>query len=92
LLARQQQLSRERLAARMGETTTVMIDGPAGSREGLWAARTAGSAWEVDGGVVVEGDDLVAGTLVPVRITGAAAYDLFARVERPADPALRILS
>ena len=28
---------------------------PGGGREGLWAARTAGSAWEVDGGVVVEG-------------------------------------
>ncbi len=91
LLARQQELSRERLARRIGETTTVMIDGPAGGRPGLWAARTTGSAWEVDGGVVVEGDNLAAGRLVPVRVTGAAAYDLFARVERPADPALTIL-
>ncbi len=91
LLARQQQLSHERLARRIGETVTVMIDGPAGGREGLWAARPAGSAWEVDGGVVVEGENLVAGQLVPVRITGAAAYDLFARAERPADPALNIL-
>jgi tRNA A37 methylthiotransferase MiaB len=91
LLARQQQLSRERLSRRIGETMTVMIDGPAGERAGLWAARSGGSAWEVDGGVVVEGDNLVAGQLVPVRITGAAAYDLFARVERPADPALTIL-
>jgi ribosomal protein S12 methylthiotransferase len=91
LLARQQQLSRERLSHRIGETMTVMIDGPAGGRTGLWAARSKGSAWEVDGGVVVEADNLVAGQLVPVRITGAAAYDLFARVERPADPALTIL-
>ena len=91
LLAHQQRLSRERLAGRIGETMTVMIDGPAGGRSGLWAARGTGSAWEVDGGVVVEGEDLVAGQLVPVRITGAAAYDLFARIERPADPALTIL-
>jgi ribosomal protein S12 methylthiotransferase len=92
LLGRQQQLSRERLGARIGDWVEVMVDGPAGEREGLWAARTAGSAWEVDGGVVVEGDDLVPGQILPVRITGAAAYDLFARVDRPADPALNILS
>jgi ribosomal protein S12 methylthiotransferase len=91
LLARQQQLSRERLSKRIGERLTVMIDGPAGNRPGLWAARTSGSAWEVDGGVVVEGDNLVAGQLVPVRVTGAAAYDLFASVERPSDPALHVL-
>lgn len=89
LLARQQQLSRDRLARRIGERITVMIDGPAGRSQ--WAARTAGSAFEVDGGVVVEGDGLEPGQLVPVRVTGSAAYDLFARVDRPADPALTIL-
>ena len=89
LLAKQQRLSHERLARRIGETATVMIDGPAGRRQ--WAARTTGSAYEVDGVVVVEGDNLVPGQLATVRITGAAAYDLFARVERPADPALAIL-
>ena len=89
LLARQQVLSRERLARRIGEPLTVMIDGPAG--RGQWAARTTGSAWEVDGGVVVEGTGLSPGQLVSVRVTGAAAYDLFARVDRPADPALNIL-
>jgi ribosomal protein S12 methylthiotransferase len=89
LLGRQQVLSRERLAQRIGESLTVMIDGPAG--RGQWAARTAGMAWEVDGGVVVDGDGLTPGQLVTVRVTGAAAYDLFARVERPADPALNIL-
>jgi ribosomal protein S12 methylthiotransferase len=96
LLAAQQKLSRERLARRIGESMTVMIDGPApaAGRGGpsQWAARSAGSAWEVDGGVVVEGEHLVPGQLATVRITGAAAYDLFARVERPADPALSILS
>ncbi|MCC6653058.1 MAG: 30S ribosomal protein S12 methylthiotransferase RimO [Candidatus Eisenbacteria bacterium] len=91
LLGLQQRLSRERLSRRIGETATVMIDGPAPGRGGQWAARTAGSAFEVDGGVVVEGDNLVPGQLVTVRITGAAAYDLFARVERSADPALNIL-
>lgn len=96
LLAKQQQLSRERLARRIGDQVTVMIDGPLpdrGTGGGVrqFAARTRGSAFEVDGGVVVEGENLVAGSLVPVRVTGAAAYDLFARVERDSDPALTIL-
>jgi hypothetical protein len=45
----------------------------------------------VDGGVVVEGGELVPGAIVPVRVTGASAYDLFARAERPADAGLRVL-
>jgi hypothetical protein len=45
----------------------------------------------VDGGVVVEGEHLEPGTLVPVQVTGAAAYDLFARVETPTGAALPIL-
>ena len=80
LLALQQKLSAARLRRRIGERVEVMIDGPAG--RGQWAARTAGCAWEVDGGVVVEGNDLSPGQRVTVRVTGAAAYDLFARVER----------
>jgi ribosomal protein S12 methylthiotransferase len=79
LLELQQGLARARNARRVGERITVMIDGPAGRNQ--YAARTAGSAFEVDGGVVVEGDGLVPGTLVEVRVTGAAAYDLFARAE-----------
>ena len=88
VLELQQRLSQERLARRIGERLTVMIDGPASSprvRAGAstWAARTAGAAYEVDGGVAVEGENLIPGSLVPVRVTGAAAYDLFARAERP---------
>ena len=79
LLERQQGLARARNASRVGERLRVMIDGPAGRNQ--YAARAAGSAFEVDGGVVVEGDGLVPGTLVEVRVTGAAAYDLFARAE-----------
>jgi len=86
LLALQQRVSRERLAGLVGRDVRVMVDGPAG--RGQWAARTAGSAWEVDGGVVVEADHLESGQLVDVRVTGAGAYDLFARVEPSFDVAL----
>jgi len=81
-----------------------MIDGPAadpdpaspgpGARRagsGACAARTAGQAWEVDGGVLVEsgGVALEPGRLVEVSVTGNGAYDRFARLE-PA-PALGLL-
>jgi ribosomal protein S12 methylthiotransferase len=97
LLALQQRLSRERLSRRIGERLTVMIDGPAASGRpggmdgGGWAARTPGSAYEVDGGVQVEGGGraLEGGTRVPVRVTGSGAYDLFARLE--SDDPLAIL-
>ena len=87
LLAKQQRLSAERLRRRIGQRLTVMIDGPFSAPRdkrnspGEYAARTVGSAWEVDGGVVVQGEHLEPGTLVPVTITGSAAYDLFARVD-----------
>ena len=86
LLELQQRLSRERLARRIGQRLTVMIDGPAADGRGAdgtmrYAARTSGAAWEVDGGVAVEGRDLEPGSLATVRVTGAAAYDLFARAE-----------
>jgi ribosomal protein S12 methylthiotransferase len=83
LLALQQKVSRERLERRIGETITVMVDGPARSGRGAisYAARTAGQAFEVDGGVIVEGDGLRPGDLATVRVTGASAYDLFARHE-----------
>jgi len=97
LLALQQRLSRERLARRIGTTMTAMIDGPAPEARHAgagraYAARGAGSAWEVDGGVRVGDDrdgvpDLSPGDRVQVRVTGATAYDLLARVE----PALSIL-
>ncbi len=86
LLELQQRLSRDRLARRIGERIPVMIDGPAG--RGQWAARTAGQAFEVDGGVVVEGEDLTPGEIVTVRVTGASAYDLFARHETGSGEAL----
>jgi ribosomal protein S12 methylthiotransferase len=89
LLELQQRLSRERLARRIGETLEVIIDAPAG--RGQWAARTAGQAFEVDGGVVVEGEGLTPGDIVPVTVTGSSAYDLFARAQRRENLELHIL-
>jgi ribosomal protein S12 methylthiotransferase len=76
LLTLQHGISGRKLAARVGSTALALIDGPA--EDGRWSARTQGEAYEVDGAVFVEGFGLQAGDLVPVRITGASAYDLWA--------------
>ena len=101
LLERQQRLSAERLRRRVGESLRVMIDGPlesprdsratSGPTVPRWAARSTSMAYEVDGGVVVEGGSFAPGDCVEVRVMGAAAYDLFARYEPPASIPLTIL-
>jgi len=82
LLTLQHAISTRKLAARVGSMTTALIDGPAD--DGRWAARTQGEAYEVDGNVFVEGEGFKAGDFVPVRITGASAYDLWASALAPA--------
>lgn len=94
LLTLQQRLSAARLERRIGTRAAVMIDGPAPGANGgdAWIGRTAGSAFEVDGRVVVEGEGLTPGGVVDVRVTGAGPYDLFGRVARASEPALVVVS
>jgi tRNA A37 methylthiotransferase MiaB len=84
LLALQQRLAGARMTRRVGSAVTVMIDGRDAAG---YAARTAGSAWEVDGGVRIEEEGGPArrprapGSLARVRVTGATPYDLFGHFE-----------
>ena len=79
---------------RIGETLTVASVAPVdrhGRRVQLGCACGRfgmGSGWWRGGG---GRQACRSGQLATVRVTGAAAYDLFARAERPADPALNIL-
>jgi ribosomal protein S12 methylthiotransferase len=90
LLVLQQEISARRLKRRVGNVETVLVDGPA--EGGRWAARTQGEAYEVDGGVFVEGAGLAPGTFAPARITGASAYDLWAVALAPGPLALQGVS
>ncbi len=72
LMALQQGISLERNQAFIGQTLQVLIEGHA---KGLSIGRSYREAPEVDGWVIVEGD-IPAGKMLPVRITGAMAYDL----------------
>jgi hypothetical protein len=73
-----------------------MIDGWEEGAGG-YSARTAGSAWEVDGAVRIEDEcasgrgGRAAGSLARVRVTGSTPYDLFGRFEAAADSALPLV-
>jgi ribosomal protein S12 methylthiotransferase len=90
LLALQQEISARRLKQRVGRVETVLVDGPA--EGGRFFARTQGEAFEVDGGVFVEGAGLAPGAFAQVRITGASAYDLWATALAPGPLALQGVS
>lgn len=77
LMALQQRISLEKNQAQIGRTLDVLIEG---NGDGLSLGRSYRDAPEIDGMVIVDGDVPV-GEIVPVRISGAMAYDLSGTVE-----------
>jgi ribosomal protein S12 methylthiotransferase len=77
LMELQQRISLEKNQALVGKTLDVLIEGQG---DGVSLGRTYRDAPEIDGMVVIEGD-VPTGEMVPVRITGAMAYDLSGSVE-----------
>ena len=79
-MAVQARISAARLARRVGQTMTVLVDG----HEGATAlARSAADAPEIDGTVrVSSGGSLKAGAFAQVTVTEATEHDLTARIAR----------
>ena len=76
LLDTQKSISAGLLAAKVGKTYEVMIDGRL-PEENVYCARTYGDTIEIDGMVFFESDaDILAGEIRKVRITKASDYDL----------------
>ncbi len=88
LMSLQQGISLAKNQALVGREIDVLVEGhgvsedEAGVTEGgtLSLGRSWRDAPEIDGYVIVEGE-LPPGEIVPVRVTGATAYDLFASVD-----------
>ncbi|MBI2601605.1 MAG: 30S ribosomal protein S12 methylthiotransferase RimO [Deltaproteobacteria bacterium] len=73
----QQKISREKLQTHVGKTYPVLITGTDPENEARLLGRLATQAPDVDGLVYIEdGDALISGDVVPVRITEAFEYDL----------------
>ena len=77
LMELQQSISLERNQSWVGKTLDILVEGYG---DGLSVGRTYRDAPEIDGLTIVEGE-LPLGELIPVRITGAMAYDLTGTVE-----------
>ena len=77
----QADISRERLAQKVGKTLQVLVDGF--DEQGNAVARSSADAPEIDGSVVIHADDqLRAGEFVNVKVTGSDDYDLSANLVR----------
>jgi ribosomal protein S12 methylthiotransferase len=77
LMELQQRISLAKNQAQAGKTLKVLVEG---NGDGLSLGRSYRDAPEIDGMVVIEGEAPV-GEMVPVRISGAMAYDLSGTVE-----------
>jgi ribosomal protein S12 methylthiotransferase len=77
LMALQQGISLEKNQAFVGKTMDVLIEGHG---DGLSMGRTYRDAPEIDGLTILDGEYPL-GEILPVRITGALAYDLSGVVE-----------
>ncbi len=72
LMALQQRISLEKNQALVGQTLNVLVEG---TGDGLSVGRSYRDAPEIDGMVIIDGE-VPPGEMVPVRISGAMAYDL----------------
>jgi len=82
LMAAQKRIVRASQKARIGTTTSVLVDGPSEEHELVLRGRVPWQAPEIDSQVFLTDCDPSAfppGTLVPAEIVGARDYDLLAR-------------
>ncbi|MFZ0922882.1 MAG: 30S ribosomal protein S12 methylthiotransferase RimO [Candidatus Acidiferrales bacterium] len=87
LMAIQQEISRQKLRAKIGKSFTAMLEGPSTDTELVWQARLEGMAPEIDGKIYItdicgasEASQLPPpGTMARVEITEARDYDLIGR-------------
>jgi len=75
----QEEISAEKLAKKVGQTMTVLVDDV--DEQGS-LARSSADAPEIDGLVYIDGEDLEVGEFVTVKITGSDEHDLHAEVVR----------
>lgn len=78
MLALQQEISRNKLAAMNGQQVQVMIDAAQGEWPTLYQGRTWFQAPEADGITYVSGQDIQPGQIVQAQVVESKIYDLVA--------------
>jgi ribosomal protein S12 methylthiotransferase len=79
LMYLQEEISAEKLAKKVGQIMTVLVDDV--DEQGSFA-RSAADAPEIDGLVYIDGEQLEVGEFVTVKITGSDEHDLHAEIVR----------
>jgi ribosomal protein S12 methylthiotransferase len=87
LMLLQKEIAEESGDERVGEDAVVLLERPLPEEDGLWIARSARQAPEVDGVTFVNGLDGAAkpGDFVNVRYTACAEYDMVAELSGAAE-------
>lgn len=82
LMAIQAEISRKKLATRVGKVVDVLVEGTSSESELLLKGRTEIQAPDVDGQVFIASapDDVAVGQIRPVKITQAGDYDLVGEI------------
>ncbi|MDZ7698110.1 MAG: 30S ribosomal protein S12 methylthiotransferase RimO [Deltaproteobacteria bacterium] len=80
LMALQAGISKKKNQSLVGRTLPVLIEGPHPETDLLLCGRTATMAPEVDGQVLINEGNGIAGEIMPVTVTEAHAYDLIGRI------------
>ncbi|MBF0381241.1 MAG: 30S ribosomal protein S12 methylthiotransferase RimO [Magnetococcales bacterium] len=83
LMALQQTISQEKLAAFVGKTIPVLVEGVSEENEWLLEGRTMGQAPDVDGVVYINDGSPDIGSIVDVEITESHEYDLVGHLKTP---------
>lgn len=76
LMSLQRKISRQKNRALIGKTLQVLVEGPSDDNPLLMVGRHPGQAPEIDGAVILSGDEVYPGELRAARITDATDYDL----------------
>ncbi|HEY1684221.1 MAG TPA: 30S ribosomal protein S12 methylthiotransferase RimO [Tepidisphaeraceae bacterium] len=92
LMLTQQEIAFAKARSMKGRTLQVLIERPAGrdSSDG-WVARHTGQAPDIDTSTIVRSDDLHAGQMLSVCVTGSDGYDLLAEPLRPSKKQLTVI-
>jgi ribosomal protein S12 methylthiotransferase len=89
LMAIQRKISRARNRLRLGEETSVLVEGPSPETDLLWQGRLPGQAPEIDGVCLIndlEGRTPRPGEIRRFRVTGSHDYDLVGTILEAGDP------
>ncbi len=80
VMALQQDISREKHQAFVGQTVEVLVEGYSEETELLLQARTSQQAPDIDGVVLINDGEAQIGDIVQVEITESMEYDLIGRI------------